>query len=58
VEEVIANEFHFFNVLAPIQGTVVPRLAGLFGKGLLYCAIYEDGGRRLTWEEKEDSEIG
>jgi len=58
VEDIVALEYHHFQVLEPIQGGAVPHLAGLFGNGTLYCAIYEDAGRQLTWAERHNTEIG
>jgi len=58
VERLFAKQYHICTVLEPIQGSVVPYLGGLFGNGTLYCAIYEDAGRRLSWDERSDQEIG
>jgi len=53
-----ADDFHAYNtVLAPLQGTVVPRFGGMFARGLLYCMIHEDAGRLLTNQEKWDRPV-
>lgn len=54
-----ASEFDIYdNLLAEVQGTVVPLFGGMFGRGTLYCSVYEDAGRSLTWQEKESTAIG
>ena len=56
VEKWFSHEINIFNELQPLQGRIVPRLAGVFGNGMLYCAVYEDAGRPLTLKEKYEDE--
>jgi len=58
VENIVAVECYQFGLLEAVQGTAVPRLAGVFGNETLYCAIFEDAGRHLTWAERLNTEIG
>jgi hypothetical protein len=54
----ICHTFHIYDKeLVPLQGRCVPRFAGLFGHGSLYCAVFEDAGDRITYEEREQKEI-
>jgi len=39
------------NILADLQGSVVPYFGGMFARGSLYCTIYEDAGRLLSLNE-------
>jgi hypothetical protein len=55
--EDFAGMFHCFRLLQPIQGTIVPRYAGLFARGTLYCAVFEDAGRYITNAEKMDPKV-
>jgi len=34
-----------------MQGKSLPRFAGLFGRGTLFCLVFDDAGRELTTEE-------
>jgi hypothetical protein len=52
-----SNVFQWFNLLEPLQGTIVPHSAGLFAHGTLYCMVFEDAGRELTHAEKMDEHV-
>lgn len=49
--EELADEVRCFNAGASVQGKALPRLGGLFCSGTLYCLVFEDAGRLLTWKE-------
>jgi len=36
--------YNAFDVAASLQGTVLPRMAGLFGNGTVFCFVFEDAG--------------
>jgi hypothetical protein len=36
---------------------VVPRYFGMFANDMIYCLVFEDAGRSLTWEEMDDAEV-
>jgi hypothetical protein len=55
--QAMAMKFVSDNVLASteleaLQGTVVPRFAGLFARGSVYCMVFEDAGKSLTIKDK------
>jgi hypothetical protein len=49
--------YHAYETLAPVQGFAVPRFGGMFACGTLYCAVLEDAGRLLTYEERMDPDV-
>lgn len=52
------DEFYgFHTLLRSLQGSIVPRLGGMFVAGNLYCTVYQDGGRQLTWDERESAAV-
>lgn len=55
--EDFAGRFHCFRRLETIQGTIVPHYAGLFARGSLYCAVFDDAGRSITNAEKMDTKV-
>jgi len=40
-----------FEFAAGLEGKALPRFAGLFGRGTLFCFVFEDAGRTLTQTE-------
>jgi len=56
--ERLCTEFDAYNTLDALQGTVVPRMAGMFAHGLLYCMVFEDAGRPLTTREQYTKSVG
>jgi hypothetical protein len=53
----LCNTAVAFGLLQPLQGTIVPRFAGLFAHGTIYCTVFEDAGRPLTDAEKMDKRV-
>lgn len=53
-EQVVCDEFYAFNRLESLQGSAVPRFAGLFSRGTVFCLVFEDAGRHVTGEESID----
>jgi hypothetical protein len=53
----IASNVLNFKVLEPLQGVHVPRFAGVFAHGTVYCMVFEDVGRALSWAEQDDPKI-
>lgn len=53
----IAEEYHRYAEALAAQGKSLPRYAGLFQRGSLYCAVFQDAGRSLEPEEMEDEAV-
>lgn len=56
-EKSLAHEFPTMQKLSGLQGNVVPRYAGLFGRGTVYCTVWEDAGRLLTPTERRTRSV-
>lgn len=46
-----AREAECYAFAKPLQGTVLPRFAGLFSSASVHCLVFEDAGRRLRSAE-------
>jgi len=46
-----------YEVAAHLQGTALPRFAGVFGRGTTFCLIFEDAGPVLTDEELDEPSV-
>jgi hypothetical protein len=53
----LCTTFQASGMLEPVEGTIVPRFGGLFARGSLYCAVFEDAGRELTDDEVMDPKV-
>jgi len=51
VKRDLVDKMFFYERLASVQGRFVPRFGGLFNHGTLYCMVFEDAGRRLSYRE-------
>lgn len=53
----LADEVYNFNFAKRLQGTTLPRFAGLFRHGSLYCLVFEDAGRLITLPELQTKQV-
>jgi hypothetical protein len=57
VAGIIARDFESWTSLKDVQGGPVPRFAGLFTHGTLCRQVFEDAGRAISYEEKQQKSV-
>lgn len=57
MEMFVSNDFDIYKELESLQGSVIPIFGGLFSRDTLLCTVYQDAGRFITREERQNPAI-